>query len=169
MPEEVPEDTTPWLLALETSIVDRLKLGMGSIPVEATPEKEWKFLHPSATLLVAFNDIKPGALLDASTSIQEMTLAYEVVVMSRSLRNHTGLYILIIQVLNSLLGWKPPMGSPFTLARAKYVGENDGAWAWSLVFETEHVLVPGLDLTEVAPPMTTIEFKHCREDCECRN
>lgn len=167
MPEETPVE--PWLKTIEDSILNRLKPAFPSFPVEASPERDFNFTHTLATILVAFTNIKPGKLMSVDFRIQELTLAYEVVIFSRSLRTHTGIYLLIVQVLALLQGWTPAMGNPLTLTEARYLGQKEGSWAWSLVFETEHMLVPVLELADPEPPMTDINIRHCMENCECHN
>lgn len=169
MPEETPElEAEPWLKTIEDSIVNRLKPAF-TFPVQASPEKDFNFIDRVAHILVAFTNIKPGRVRSVDARIQELTLAYEVLIFSRSLRTHTGYYRLIVQVLALLQGWSPEQGQPLNLTAARYVGQKDGGWLWSLVFETEHMLVPVLELADPEPPMTDINIRHCTEDCECHN
>jgi len=170
MPEE-----TPWLQSIEEAIVERLKAKITGIQIEALPEKPFNNVHPKGAILVMLAGINPGKTLDMFTSIQEATLSYEVYLKSRSLRDHTGLYPLISQTIDALLGWRPNQAKPLRLEKAFPTGYNDGEWGFSLTFSTETVLVPCQEDPDAdVPPMTNISFKNCGNcgceeegDCEC--
>lgn len=163
MPEEAP-----WLQAIETEIVERLKTVITGVPVDAMPEKGLNVIHPKGMVLVMFTGINPGQTLDMYTSIQEATLTYEVFIMARSLRDHTGLYPLIKKTLDGLLGWKPAMGKPLRLDKANPTGQEDGAWGFAMTFSTQTMLVPCQEDPDAsAPPMNNISFANCgSNECE---
>ncbi len=167
-PELPATPAPPWLQVIESEIVDRLKITFPAVPVEALPDKDWNFVHPKGAVLVTLADIKPAPSRSLYVSTHELTLGYEVFLMARSLRDHTGLYPMMFTAFNALLSWKPTGCQPLRLARTMNGGYDDGKWGWSLVFETNYTLVPCLDPATVYPPMKNIDFNNCGEDCnEC--
>ncbi|PIQ25416.1 hypothetical protein COW20_15255 [bacterium (Candidatus Blackallbacteria) CG13_big_fil_rev_8_21_14_2_50_49_14] len=132
-----------WELDIETAIVDRLKIALSPLPVEALPEKQWNFTHPIGAALVVFTGADPGPGIDLFTTAQPVTLSYELVLFSRSLRSGTGLYSLLEASRKALLGWVPPDSglTPFRIGRVTNHGQEEGAWSMSIILNTQAVWV----------------------------
>lgn len=153
-----------WLQTNETDIIQRLESVITAVPVTALPEKNFKFVHPKGTVLVMFTGMAPGRTI--APGVQEVSLKYEVLILSRSLRDHTGLYPLISSALTSLLGWKPSNGSALTLDKANPTGLEESAWGFSMTFSTDSVLVPCLDPAPEYPIIKNSSVSNCGKDCE---
>lgn len=156
MPEEItpgPEE------AIESAIVAQVKSAL-DVPVENVPDKPWKFTHPKGSVLVGFVDGKANGVLDTFTSTQQITLRYEVLMLARSLRSHTGLYRYWTDVRKALLGWEPPGSTPLTLDALRNLGYDDGAWRMSATFTTSILLVPDIEPAS-GPPLKEMELYLC--------
>ena len=157
-----------WLQTIESALVERLRAEVPQTQVEAMPDKSFNFVHPKGTLLVMFAGFSPGQTLDTFASAQAATLSFEVLAMSRSLRDNVGLYGLVTKTIEALLGFSPATAKPLRLQRAGAVRQEDGVWMLPLTFSTETMLVPCLDNDPEAdaPPMTNISFANCGHECE---
>lgn len=153
-----------WLQANETDIIERLKGVITSIPVIALPEKSFNFIHPKGTVLVMFTGMTIGRTL--AQGVQEVALKYEVLILSRSLRDHTGLYPLIEIVLSSLLGWKSGQGNALTLDKATPTGLDDSAWGFSMTFSTDTILTMCPEPEPDYPSIQNITVSNCGKDCD---
>ncbi|MBF2055106.1 MAG: hypothetical protein IGS03_16780 [Candidatus Sericytochromatia bacterium] len=166
MPEAEP--VTPWPQAMEAAMVERLKTFMPGVHIEAIPEREWNFTHPRGAVLVMLQGMRPaGQPRNLGAVVQDMTLTFEVNLMSRSMRNHTGLYPMLTLALQALYGWAIPQTTePLQLAAGGGLSYDEGAWSWNLRFETRFVLVPCPDPDPEYPLIKNISVSNCGEDCE---
>lgn len=148
-------------LDIEQAIIDRLATALDPLPVENLPKQPWNFTHPLGTALVMLTGMDAGATLDVMFSAQELTLSYEVLLLSRSLKDHSGLYPMWLTTRTALLGWTPAgANKPLKFVKLRPQGYQDGAWMWAATFSTEAVLVPNCDLEE-GPLLQQIGVELC--------
>ncbi len=149
-----------WEMDIETAIVDRLKIALAPLPVEALPDKPWNFTHPRGAALVVFTGADPAEGVDLYTSAQPVTLSYEVVLLSRSLRDNTGLYPMLQAARKALLGWRPEDSglTPFHMGRVTNQGYEDSAWRMSLILTTKAMWVDDAEPT-IGPLLKELTFE----------
>ncbi len=170
---EAQEVVLPWMQQIESAIVEKLKPALAPLPVEAVSEKT-HLVHAFGDALVMLTGMRPKTQSRAlNTSLQEITLTYEVYLRSRSLRNHTGLYPMLAASLQALVGFRPAFGQPLTMANSSSAGQDDGVWAWSLNLETDTLLAPCLEVAADGPLFKSATFGNCcdceeEENCECQ-
>ncbi|PIQ23504.1 hypothetical protein COW36_09035 [bacterium (Candidatus Blackallbacteria) CG17_big_fil_post_rev_8_21_14_2_50_48_46] len=149
-----------WEMEIETAIVDRLKIALAPLPVEALPDKPWNFTHPRGAALVVFTGADPAEGVDLYTSAQPVTLSYEVVLLSRSLRDNAGLYPMLEAARKALLGWRPEDSglTPFRMGRVTNQGYEDSAWRMSLILTTQAMWVDDAEPT-IGPLLKELTFE----------
>lgn len=147
-----------WEGELEKAIVERLKPALAPLPVKPLPEKDARFTHAKGDALVILAGIDGGAGRDMGMFSQQADFSFEVMLRSRSLRDHTGLYRMLTATRLALLGWAPDGGRPLRLVSAKPQGQDDGVWSMAVVFATDAVLVADV-APEGGPPCTLSTFE----------
>ena len=169
---EAPEQPL-WMQEIEDDIVEKLKPALAPLPVEAVSDKPI-FINKEGDALVMLVGMRPkGKVSQAlNTSVQEITLTYEVYLRSRSLRNHTGLYPMLNAAMQALIGFRPGAAQHLTLANSAFGDHVDGVWSWILSLETDTLLVPCLETAD-GPLFESATFSNCceceeEEDCECQ-
>lgn len=150
---------TDWEGLIETALVDRLKTALAPLPVEPLPDKQWNFTHPKGSALVMWSGGDPEKTVDTQIPAQPVTLSYEVLLLSRSLRDGTGLYPMWTATRTALLGWKPLPGLlPLSLARVRPQGYEDGAWRLVCTWSTQAMYVAD-DAGDIGPLLKKLEFE----------
>lgn len=133
-----------WEANAEAAIVNRLGVALSPLPVEPLPDGPYSFTHPDGTALVAWLGADPAGSVDVYTMAQPVELAYEVVLISASLRDGNGLYPMWWAVRQALLGWPPlPELTPLRLLRVRPRGYEDGAWRLGCTWATDALYVAG--------------------------
>lgn len=172
MPEEqepeAPEQPV-WMQQIEDAIVEKLRSALTPLPVAALTDKP-NFIHKQGDALVMLVGMRPKNKNSQAlnTSLQEITLTYEVYLRSRSLRNHTGLYPMLNASMQALIGFRPGAAQHLTLANSAFDNHEDGVWSWVLSLETDTWLVPCLETAD-GPLFDSATFSNCCdcEDCDC--
>lgn len=159
----MPEEILAFEADIEQAIIDRLKTALSPLPVENLPEKPWNFTHPRGSALVMFTGMDPvGNVLDTLTSAQKVKLSYEVLLVSRSLRDHSGLYPMWAATRTALLGWKPAGYQPLKFERLRPQPYDEGSWALSCGFSTEAILVPDTE-PDTGPLLQKVSIEFCEK------
>lgn len=157
-PDQESEEPSPLELEIETSIVERLAVAFDPLPVEALPPEEYHFTHPDGAVLVMLTDLDPDETVDTFIVAQPVTLSYEVMLLSRSLRDATGLYPMLRAAKRALLGWKPPEASkPLRLKKGRVRSGQDGEWCLSLMVVTEVMYVADIE-PDIGPLLKQVTF-----------
>lgn len=146
-------------LDIESAMLDRLKQALEPLPVEAYSDKDYRFTHPKGAALLMLADIDLADTVDAYIVAEPASLVYEVLLKSRSLRDASGLYQMLRASRESLMGWTPPnCVKPMKLKKGRFLGHEDGAWSFSLLFVAEIIYVTDAD-PEIGPLLTEVNFE----------
>ncbi len=160
MPEEVEEEPAlPWEQQIEAGIVARLTTALAPLPVEPLPDKTWRFVHPKGAALVVLSGIDPDESVDLYAVAQPVLLTYDIVLLSRSLRDGTGLYALLAATRKALLGWVPLPGlTPLKFGKVRNEGQDEGAWRISTSVKTQGLWVDDAE-PEIGPLLNQLTFE----------
>lgn len=124
------------LLEIEAEIIEKLKTQFTTLSVESYPDNPstYKLLNANGALLVRY-----GGETATESSIQQVLTQDErsiwnVVVVTRGLRTHTGAYPVIDQVKENL-GGETIQGGIFRPAGVSFLSESGGVWFHVVAFE----------------------------------
>lgn len=126
----------------ENKIIERLKEQVGEVEIISFPDNpaEYKLLHPKGALLVRFagSDYEES---EAEVLIRQVVkLLWDVVIVSRNLRNHYGAYDLLDKVRAALTGFEIAETRMFPV-REDFLMEESGLWQYGsrFAFRSIHV------------------------------
>jgi hypothetical protein len=127
---------------IEASIVTQLRAALHPVTVDLLPDKEREPRYPNGGVLVAYHSSRFGNTRSTDDAVvQEEIMTFDVTLLSRSLRDHTGIYPLMRGAKAALLGFRPPHGGQLTLKNAQFVERENMVWVWSLEFETTTMMI----------------------------
>jgi phage gp37-like protein len=119
---------------VEDAIINRLKSSITDLQIEGFPEDfdQYQFIHPKGAILVAYSgsDYTKSAVLDRISQVQ--TLHFDILLISRGLRTHTGAYAYLDSIRASLTGYQPTGLSKIWLTKEEFVDEQTGIWRYSI-------------------------------------
>lgn len=125
---------------IEDAIVARLKSTIPDRLVDSFPDKpsEFRLLHPKGAMLVRFRGSKYGEPQTTGTVLQERTVEFDIVIVTRNLRDHSGAYIHLDAVRVALTGYKIPNSpcSKFYPVREEFIDESEGIWQYGITVAT---------------------------------
>lgn len=132
--------------ALETAITNRLLgwAGLSDFQVEPWPEKpeNYSLNSPNGALLVAYKGSKYGGPIPSDIVAQNRAMEFEIRIMVRSLRDHTGGYTVIEEVRKAITGWIPDGATRSAyLTTDGFLSEENGIWTFVV-----DVAVPSLSV-----------------------
>lgn len=126
--------------SVEDAIIARLgsQISPTDAKVEGFPDnpETYNFNHPKAAILVQYqsSDFIRSRVLD--TINQVAVLNFNIILMARDLRSHTGAYSLLDQIRTALTGFQPspnPQGiSKLQPTREEFVDQTSGVWTYSI-------------------------------------
>lgn len=122
------------LREIETALVDRLKLVLPGYAVEPFPDKpaSYRLLSPKGAVLVVYRGSGLSPTQDVGMIVQERVLQYDITLLTRDLRSHTGAYALLDVLYQSLLGFAPPNCGKIWIERDGFVSQEDGVWQYEI-------------------------------------
>jgi hypothetical protein len=119
---------------VEDAIINKLKADITDLQIEGFPEDydQYQFLHPKGAILVAYSgsDYTKSAVLDRVSQIQ--TLHFDILLISRGLRTHTGAYTYLDQIRASLTGYQPTGLSKVYPTKEEFVDQETGIWRYNI-------------------------------------
>lgn len=124
------------LLETETALIDKLTEMLPRFRVEAYPDnpENYRLVHPTGALLVRY-----AGETTEDTGVQQALVQFErsvwnVVVVSRGLRDHTGAYP-VIDAVKDGLGGQIISGGTLRPAGVRFLSESGGVWYHAVAFE----------------------------------
>lgn len=117
---------------LEAALVETLRQALPEFQVEPFPEEpeEYDFIHPLGAVLVQYDSADfQGDRALACTALPA-SLLFNVVVLTRNLRQHHGSYATLERVRRALLGLKLPGWEQVKQTRESFLAEEDGVWSF---------------------------------------
>jgi hypothetical protein len=129
------------IAAIESAIIDKLKIDLPELEVTAYPERpsEYDFIHPAGAVLVQYDGGQISDPKAVGFNVQERDLRFSVVSLSRSLRCHNGCYDVLDRIRKSLLGLKTPGCRQIWEVSEDFVNEQDGVWTYAQIFNVHTV------------------------------
>jgi hypothetical protein len=139
--------------ALEAAIVTRLLSwpALADFAVEAWPERisEYRFTSPTGAVLVAYKGSRYGKPFSADVVAQERDLEFELHLLVRNLRDHSGGYEVLDEIRKALTGWVAPGASSGAyIIREGFSTEENGVWEFA-----SHICIPTVSV-QAEPPTT---------------
>lgn len=138
----------------ETGIVERLKAKAGNVQIEAFPDnpKAFRLTHQVGALLVAYQGSKYSAPMDAGEAVQERTMTFDIIVVSRSLTAHEGALDLLEAARLAVVGHRiQGFKSPIRIQRERFIGREEMLWNYAISLEMDTFSIPVDE--EVAGPL----------------
>ncbi|MBS1562575.1 MAG: hypothetical protein JSS89_13290 [Bacteroidetes bacterium] len=127
-------------LEIEQAIVDRLKSELEDVMVLLFPDvDEFEFRDAKAAIVCRFSSARfdtPGNGATFQTTYPQL----EVLVFSRSLRDHTGVLTLLRRVRAALTGFVPPMcsRSPYPIDE-RFLAHDEDVWSYGMTLEVPSI------------------------------
>lgn len=143
--------------ALETAITNRLLswAGLADFQVEPWPEKpeNYSLDSPNGALLIAYKGSNYGGPIPSDVVAQNRAMEFEIRILVRSLRDHSGGYSVIEEVRKAITGWVPE-GATRSAYPTKdgFLSEENGIWTFVV-----DIAVPTLSV-QMEPPTDTDEI-----------
>jgi hypothetical protein len=141
---------------VEQGIIDRLKAKITLFAVEAFPDNPdaYNLAHVNGALLVRYGGTNYGKPVHMGPVIQTGETLFEVNIIVRHLRTHTGAYSAIDQVKAALIGYVPKDGcTRLTAVRDEFIEQSSGLWQYAVTFRTK------LDTVEVPDSVADINLE----------
>lgn len=153
--------------ALEEAYRKRLETKVSSVAVESYPDdpEDYRLIHQNGALLVAYRGAEYGPVTDTGETVQERTLLFDIVVLSRDLGGHGGALSLIEEARAALTGFRAPGFRKAHPRRERFLDHREGVWAYALTVAAvtiaaelpETVVGPALTRITLTSPHTTSE------------
>lgn len=149
------------VLDIENAIVSRLQQALAPLPVEALPNRGYKFMQEKGACVVAVSSVEAKA--NSVSQRQNATVYIDVALFSRSLRGGFGCWDMFEVVRSALQGWVPHQGcGPLYLVSAKMTEPSTDTWLLLCRFSTDVVLVAEKDI-ETLPLLRRITIDEMGE------
>jgi len=115
---------------IEDAIVSRLKAKIPDLLVESFPAKpsEFRLLHSKGAILVRYRGARYSAPETIGAVVQDRTMEFDVVIVTRNLRDHSGAYGYLDAVRLAMTGFQVPGCGKCYLTREEFIDETDGIW-----------------------------------------
>jgi len=119
----------------EKIIIERLKSQIDGMAIEGFPDdpREYRLLHPKGALLVRYQGARYEESIVTGLIRQRVRLEYDVVVVSRNLRNHQGAYDMMDQVRTALTGYEIDNEKIYPVSDG-FINETEGLWQYGMRF-----------------------------------
>lgn len=123
---------------LETAIVNKLKIALPDLLIEAYPDNpsSFKMIHPKGAVLVHYSGSKFNPSLFEEVIVQERKLTYDLIVLNRSLRGNSGIYETMDKIREALTGFQYEDTTKFYPIDEEFILEENGLWQYGMRFET---------------------------------
>lgn len=124
------------LLEIEQQIIDLLKAKFPKLTVESYPDNPdgYRLLNSEGALLVRYAGETSEETAVQQVLVQTERSVWNVVVVTRGLRSHTGAYPVIDSVKDSL-GGEIIQGGTLRPAGVQFISESGGVWFHAVAFE----------------------------------
>lgn len=123
---------------LEQAILARLKQKLSDVAIEPYPDKpsEYVLIHPNAAVLVRYVSSDYQNPLSPDIIAQDREINFELAIIARSLTDNRGVYELLEDIRQALMGWRIEGFEKFYYTRDEFVAENDGIWQYAIYIAT---------------------------------
>jgi len=129
--------------SLESEIVARLAAKVAALPTQAYPDNPDTFslMSKAGMILVHYGGSTYGPLLSTDPVVQERRTSWNIVIVVRNLREHTGAYEVLDAVRAAIIGWKPSDGDKAIPVKEEYINETSGIWQYGITIEIPTISV----------------------------
>ena len=146
------------IAAVEQAMLERLQAAVPDlqddrIAAEVFPEApdQYRLTHPVAALLVMYGGSRFSEPVATGAVVQTRRLEFDVVVMAKSRRTHTGAVELLAQARRALTGWRAPGCDPAFPVREVLTGQDQGVWTYTLTIAMDSLHLEDLPAEEGVP------------------
>lgn len=148
------------IAAIEAAYVERLATPLKPLTVEPFPGDpgSYKLGNRKGAVLVVYRGSRLGKSQSTAAIAQERTLLFDLVVMVKDLRSHTGAYPVIQAIYRQLQGFKPAGAARAWIERDGFVEHDAGVWTYTVTVATR-VLAVAHQESAPAPLLTTINLE----------
>lgn len=117
---------------IENVLLERLQANLPELVVEAFPDNpsEYEFIHPVGAVLVQYDSSNFGEDYCLAFTAQKRTMKFNVVSLTRSLRDHNGCYDVLERISQTILGLKLNGFEQFKQETDSFSDETDGVWTY---------------------------------------
>jgi len=121
---------------IENDIINQLQNNIIDLKTEGYPENpaEYKLIHPKGAILVHFK----GSLYDKPDENgfiqQTLNLDFGLTLMVKKLRDKSGAYAYIAEIISVLTGYTPTSCGKMYPVNTEFLKEDGGIWKYSLDF-----------------------------------
>lgn len=134
------------MLAIERAVVQRLQAALAPLPVDALPQRGYRFAHAKGAATVLALQLQAASAQDTQASVQQGLLTLEVVLYARSLRDGTGVWALFEAARLALQSMHAAPGvTPLRLADATLQEAEGDAWVLLTHWQCRVPLIPDLE------------------------
>lgn len=121
---------------IETDIINKLKTVITDLQIEGFPDKpsEYRLLHPSGAILVAYNGATFAIPEGSGFILQTVNLEFSITLMIRNLRDKNGAYSYIDSIIETLTGYSPTNCAKMYPTNVTFLDESNGIWQYGLTF-----------------------------------
>ena len=121
----------------ENAIILRLQAQVTTVPTEGFPEKpeQYQLKHKSGVLLVSYAGSKYSQPSQGNAVVQDRRQEWDIVLVFRNLREHTGAYDILDSVRSALTGYV--LSAEYTgmyPVREEFISEVSGIWQYGITF-----------------------------------
>ncbi len=122
---------------IENAIIMRLQAQVTTVPTEGFPEKpeQYKLRHKDGVLLVSYSGSKYSQPSQGNAVVQDRRLEWDIILVFRHLREHTGAYDILDAVRTALTGHI--LSAEYTgmyPVQEQFISEVSGIWQYGITF-----------------------------------
>lgn len=131
--------TLPILASVEAHLAEQLP----GVEVQIYPDSPatYRFIHPRAAILIAYQGSDFKKLDDTGMVVQERHVVVLLTLFTRGLKNDFGALDLNDKVRAAMVGFKPADCWPCHMLDEDFVAEEGGAWQYQMRLSTETMQV----------------------------
>lgn len=122
--------------SVEQAILGRLADTIEGLAIESFPNnpETYQLKHPLGAVLVRYDASAFSPAADTAGSWQTRAMSWEIMAVSRNLRNKGGLYDMLDAIRESLAGYEID-GERLMPKKDEFVNESAGIWSHRIVFD----------------------------------
>lgn len=150
--------------AIEAAITLRLAEPLQPLAVEPFPgdPAAYKLGSRKGAVLVVYRGSRLSKSQSTAAIAQERTLLFDLVVMVKDLRSHTGAYPVIQTLYRQLQGFKPAGAARVWIERDSFVEHEAGVWTYLVTVATRMLAIETQDGAP-APLLTVVNLEETHE------
>ena len=128
---------------IESQIVQHLKANIIGLSIEAYPDNpvHYPMRHPKGAILLHYSGSRFQPSLYEEVIAQIQQIAFDIIIVVRSLRGNGGAYTIMDQVRETLTGFQINNVDKFQPIEEEFITEENGIWQYGMRFsaKTKHI------------------------------